>query len=308
MHSARRAAGQDQPRLLYWFRTPPHVKVGRAAFDEDAIRELEAAHPQVEFDWTRILATRAPAAPEPRDPRERPRRPERRPGREPRREDVRPPRAPERPSRPLPPAGVPEAEAPPWVPPVTTESAEPPPPIRALLPMPETTASPLPPADQQPEPVIEAAPAAGGRRFVRVFDAPAETPRTHHAIDVSVAERVLGAEQLTVLRARYAEICARITARGGDPARVDAFREQAERVNPDAWVTEAEVRAGLAGLDAVLAELHQAVGRRRRRRRKRRTAEPGQAGEAPAVLADGEEPPDEGDLDDGDDEEDGESS
>ncbi len=80
----RRRTGPEQPQLLYWFRSPPHVKVGRAAFDEDAIRVLEEQHPDVEFDWDRILTTKPPAAPESRDPREaRPaRRPERRPAKE----------------------------------------------------------------------------------------------------------------------------------------------------------------------------------------------------------------------------------
>ncbi len=83
---------------------------------------------------------------------------------------------------------------------------------------------------------------------------------------------MLGAEQLTVLRARHAEILARISARGGDPARVEALREQAASVDPDGWVTESDVAAGLAALDATLLELHRIVGRRRRRRRRRRDA------------------------------------
>jgi hypothetical protein len=41
--------------VLYWFRTPPGVKVGRAALDEDAIRLIEQLNPDIEFDWTRIL-------------------------------------------------------------------------------------------------------------------------------------------------------------------------------------------------------------------------------------------------------------
>ena len=92
LHSSKRRTGPDQPQLLYWFRSPPHVKVGRAAFDEDAIRVLEEQHPDVEFDWDRILTTKPPAAPESRDPREaRPaRRPERRPARETRRDTPRP--------------------------------------------------------------------------------------------------------------------------------------------------------------------------------------------------------------------------
>ena len=41
-----RRRGRSRTRVLYWFRTPPGVKVGRAALDEDAIRLIEAAQPR----------------------------------------------------------------------------------------------------------------------------------------------------------------------------------------------------------------------------------------------------------------------
>ena len=289
LHAAR-AAKAGQPRLLYWFRSPPHVKIGRAAFDEDAIRLLEHQHPDVEFDWDRILTARPPAVPEPRDPREgRPRgKPERRGSREGRR-DVSVPTPP----RPTPPQATP---------PVTDEPA-------AIDEVPHVEESPAVPratpvtvlvtASPQTAPDPEAAPA---RRFVRIFDQQAEP---HHATEPAATERLLGAEQLTMLRARYAEIQARITARGGDPARVEALREQAERVNPDSWVTEADVQAGLASVDAALAELHRIVGRRRRRRR-RRSKGPTPAGEHPqtaAIPEPSEDGDDEGDDDGPDDDE-----
>jgi hypothetical protein len=47
--------GKNRPRLLYWFRTPPDVHVGRAAIDDAAIVALEQAHPDVTFDWPQIL-------------------------------------------------------------------------------------------------------------------------------------------------------------------------------------------------------------------------------------------------------------
>jgi len=40
--------------LLYWFRTPPGVKVGREPFDEAVRRSLEAQHPGIEFDWKKL--------------------------------------------------------------------------------------------------------------------------------------------------------------------------------------------------------------------------------------------------------------
>jgi hypothetical protein len=53
---------QPRTRLLYWFRTPPNVKVGRQPFDEAARRALEARFPRVTFDWKKILATPIPSA------------------------------------------------------------------------------------------------------------------------------------------------------------------------------------------------------------------------------------------------------
>jgi hypothetical protein len=56
------ARGKSRPRLLYWFRTPPGVKVGRTPFDSDVRRALEAQNPDVAFDWTAIVQTPIPAA------------------------------------------------------------------------------------------------------------------------------------------------------------------------------------------------------------------------------------------------------
>jgi hypothetical protein len=42
-------------RILYWYRTPPGVKVGREPFDEAARRALESEYPNIVFDWKRII-------------------------------------------------------------------------------------------------------------------------------------------------------------------------------------------------------------------------------------------------------------
>ena len=54
--------GQSRARLLYWFRTPPNVKVGRTPFDPDVRRALETQNPGVIFDWTAITQTPIPPA------------------------------------------------------------------------------------------------------------------------------------------------------------------------------------------------------------------------------------------------------
>jgi hypothetical protein len=66
---AGRRQGRSRPRILYWFRTPPGVKVGRAALDEYARRWIEEQNPDITFDWRRILDAKAPPAPPPEDAR-----------------------------------------------------------------------------------------------------------------------------------------------------------------------------------------------------------------------------------------------
>lgn len=66
----------EQPRVLYWYRTAPGVRVGRPALDEDAIRTIEEQHPDIEFDWPHILEVGAITEP---IEEERPVRPKRRP-------------------------------------------------------------------------------------------------------------------------------------------------------------------------------------------------------------------------------------
>ena len=63
--------GKSRPRVLYWFRTPPGVKVGRSPFDSEMRRELEAKNPGVDFDWEAITSTPIPPPVEPERWRER---------------------------------------------------------------------------------------------------------------------------------------------------------------------------------------------------------------------------------------------
>jgi hypothetical protein len=71
------------------------------------------------------------------------------------------------------------------------------------------------------------------------------------------------------LRGRYAEILTRISERIQDAARQEELKTEAERLNPDSWVTDAEVQAGLEQYETVFEALRAVVGRRRRRRRRR---------------------------------------
>ena len=250
LHSSRRRNDKDRPTLLYWFRTPPHVKVGRAAFDESAIRALEDQHPGVEFDWPRILATRPP---DEVLEQERPKRPSAR--------------------RSTPQSAAPAVPSP--TAPTATQDEEPESAAETVV----DAAVPAPPGVEPvsqlvtgpSEDLIEP-PAEPSRRFFRVFDReteadpePQPAAMPHHLSEPAVVERMLGSDQLGRLRGQYAAALARIGRRITDPA-------LAERINPDAWVTEDDVRQGLQGVLTVQEELARHVGRRRRRRRRGRIA------------------------------------
>ena len=60
-----RRRGKSRSRILYWFRTPPNVKVGRTALDEEAIRTIEESNPNVPFDWAKMLKLQRAAAAKP---------------------------------------------------------------------------------------------------------------------------------------------------------------------------------------------------------------------------------------------------
>jgi hypothetical protein len=220
--------------VLYWFRTPPGVKVGRAALDEEAIRLIEQLNPGIEFDWTRILKGQGAPAPESRSPVETRRQ----------RPDTR---------RPPPPAPSRAVQPPVAVAPVGNRAVEP------------SSIAAEPDAARESE--------RGGP--------PEELPGQGIASAVPTpAHAKLGPEGVERLRARYAEILARISERAADAQRREELKGQADRLNPDSWVTADEVVQGLEQYESVFASLREVVGQRRRRRRRgsRPQAEPSEAG------------------------------
>jgi len=246
---AVRGGGRSSQRILYWFRTPPGVKVGRPALDEEAIRRIEEQNPDIEFNWPKILEARPPDAPvdEVRQRRGRRDKPQ-----------------PRRPSRPPAPA---QTGAPPPVPVTVTPAKLPEVPFVA-----EST------VDLDDENVAEPMDAAEAmdaestdeEEIVEAFEQLTH-PETEEKVEPAPmpVEGAVGREQLTRLRARFAELQARITERGGDAARIDALRAQAEPLNPDTWVTDEEVRQGIESFEPRIRDLRQALGLRRRRRSRR---------------------------------------
>jgi hypothetical protein len=62
VQSTTNRRGKVRSRVLYWFRTPPGVRVGREPFDEGVRRALEAQYPEILFDWPAILDAPIPSA------------------------------------------------------------------------------------------------------------------------------------------------------------------------------------------------------------------------------------------------------
>lgn len=60
VHTPTRRGKPGRSRVLYWYRTPPGVRIGRRPFDEDVQRLLEHQNPGVAFDWPTIINTPMP--------------------------------------------------------------------------------------------------------------------------------------------------------------------------------------------------------------------------------------------------------
>lgn len=73
MHWCREGTKQ-RSRILYVFRTPGGVRVGREALDSEVLKQIEAQHPEIEFDWNAVFHNQQviETVTEPRRPRKRP--------------------------------------------------------------------------------------------------------------------------------------------------------------------------------------------------------------------------------------------
>jgi hypothetical protein len=236
------------------------VRVGRSALDDQAKRRIEEQNPGIEFDWPRILKGQGSPASEPRPPDIRSRDDRDRRGRADGRGKPSTQRDRDRERRP--PAAPQPAPA-----------RRPDPPPAPVVPQ---------AARAEAEPV--AADAAEAEREVVEI-----APATHLG---TPAHHRLGDEGVQRLRVRYVEILMGIEERIPDPARQAELKSAAERLNPDAWLTDADVVQGLEQYEAVLATLGEVAGRKRRRRRRggRGAAEPAAAPESSTDAAPDREP------------------
>jgi hypothetical protein len=71
-----REGNRQRSRILYVFRTPGGVRVGRAALEPDVLRHIEAEYPDIDFDWTVIRDNQQIVEPVMEQRRRRPKREE----------------------------------------------------------------------------------------------------------------------------------------------------------------------------------------------------------------------------------------
>jgi hypothetical protein len=234
----------------------------------------------VQFDWTRILKAPPPGEGQGRDRDQRGRDRDQRGRREPRSPQQQRPRGGGLSSPPVLPASieasVPSVEAPevPEKPEVEQEdmsSGEPEflSPNEAAAVAEEIINSDTPDLLSSCEEGVksaEVAPALGPAEATEPF--PPFEARPEDAGSASYQR--LGAEGLVRLRARYAEVMARIAERPMEEAAREELKQRADRLNPDAWVTADEVTAALEQYETVFEGLRGVVGRHPRGRRRGR--------------------------------------
>jgi len=227
----------DRPRLLYWYRTAPGVMQGRAALDEDAIRTIEEQHPDIDFDWPAIIALSEVMTPEDEAPAPRPQQQQQQQRREKKgRNRDRDQRGQVReeykviaePSEDVVAGLDPES--------ISVRSAFAPPDTEVLR-------SAFAPQD-----------AEALRRDGDVVE-PAPQVEQRGLVD-ELAGREIGAR----LRARYAEIVARIDNLDLDGAAREAWLARAEAIDPDAWESPEAVLQGVSNADTLFEKLKTELG------------------------------------------------
>jgi len=120
--------------------------------------------------------------------------------------------------------------------------------------------------ERRERPRNERRPSRDARPAARTEIEPPQAPQPESVLEqpTTAAHARLGSEGLARLRARFSEMLARIDERVAEADRRDELKSLAERLNPDAWVTDEEVTAGLESYEPTFASLRGAIAPRRR--------------------------------------------
>ena len=101
-----------------------------------------------------------------------------------------------------------------------------------------------------PDEIVESLP-ANGEPSLEMPEAPAHAP--------DLLAELVGRDIATRLRARYAEITARIHQMNADDATRAAWQTRAEPLNPDSWITPDEILAGVSHADELFDDLRRTL-------------------------------------------------
>lgn len=260
LHTYQRE-GRSHPRLLYWFRTPPGVGVGRHPLDERAIKAIEEGNPNLSFDWSKMLKVRPEPPPDERRFRKKGA------GKQAARGQKKSQRKPKSGPREAAAEGG-EAKGQPVVePPDPMDVADEPPTVPAGG---RGEAVAAVGGDSHVEPPVDAEEdvAAGLDHLALDLDdeeedePPSTEPRQHPVV------ALMGDEMLARLRARYAELKLRIAEKQTDTDRLEAIQRQATALDPDRWKTVEDAVKGIEQFESEAEAIRSALGRRPPRRRK----------------------------------------
>lgn len=211
----------DRPRLLYWYRTAPGIMLGRAALDEDAIRTIEEQHPDIDFDWPAIITLSEVMTPEDEAPAPRP--PQQRIHKKPRGRDRSP-----------------------------RESA--------VAPQDAESASAFDPDSISVRSAFASQENEALRRDDRDDESPVAVEPAPRVDQRGLVDELAGREIAGRLRARYAEIVARIESLELDGAAREAWLARVETIDPDGWESPEAVLQGVSTADATFEKLKQELG------------------------------------------------
>jgi hypothetical protein len=257
MHWYREGARQ-RSRILYVFRSPGGVRVGRESLEPEILRDIEANYPDIAFDWKAVLDNKqiVETAPEIRRPRKRRRS-----------EEEAEPGAP----KPHPSTSARGASSG-----LEGHSGE-------GGPTPDSVES-----GPKPHPPTSARGSLSG-----VEGQSSESgPKPHggeggppRPLIPSAMQGATPDEQTAFLARWYPIVRDRIPQRTADPARREALLALAERMNPAAWTDADQIVAGLQQAGEALERLSRVFARRRRRPRRAKGPDKSAPAEARAQRA-----------------------
>jgi hypothetical protein len=219
----------DRPRLLYWYRTAPGVMLGRAALDEDAIRTIEEQHPDIDFDWPAIIALSEVMTPEDEAPAPRPQQQQQqRREKKGRNRDRDRDHSRDQVREEYKVIAEPSGEV-----------------VSALDPDSIAERSAFAPEDAE--------------ALRRDGDEVEPAPQVDHR---GLVDELAGREIAGRLRARFAEIVARIDSLDLDGAAREAWLARTEAIDPDAWESPEAVLQGVSNADTLFEKLKAELGHR----------------------------------------------